>query len=99
VTLKALGNGLIEQGAGMIQAEGIADCGSLLRHERALRNWSQHELVRRILDLCAEDREHPALDTKTVGRWERGEHKPSLYYRKRLCQVFGRNSIQLGFIE
>jgi len=97
--MKESGNRLIEQGAGMIKAEGITDCGLLLRHERELRNWSQQELVRRILDLCAEDREHPALDIKTVGRWERGEHKPSLYYRKRLCQVFGRNPIQLGFIK
>jgi|GEM_PF-1958889 len=97
--MKERGNRLIEQTAGMIKAEGIANFGPLLRRERELHNWSQQELVRRILDLCAEDREYPALDTKTVGRWERGEHKPSLYYRKRLCQVFGRNSIQLGFIE
>ena len=90
---------MIEQTAGVIKAEGIANFGRLLRRERELRNWSQQELVKRILDLCAEDKENPALDTKTVGRWERGEHKPSLYYRKRLCQVFGRNPIQLGFLE
>ena len=97
--MRERGNGLIEQAAGMIKAEAIAHFGPLLRRERELRNWSQQELVERILGLCAEDKENPALDTKTVGRWERGEHKPSLYYRKRLCQVFGRNSIQLGFIE
>jgi len=83
----------------MIKTEGIASFSLLLRRERELRNWSQQELARRILDLCAEDKEYPALDIKTVGRWERGEHKPSLYYRKRLCQVFGKNAIQLGFIE
>lgn len=94
-----MGNELIEQVAGMINAEEIANFGPLLRRERELRSWSQQELVRRILDLCAQDGEHPALNTKTIGRWERGEHKPSLYYRKRLCQVFGRNIIQLGFIE
>jgi len=90
---------LIEQTTGMIKAEGRANFGPLLRRERELRNWSQQELIRRILELCAEDKEYPALDTKTVGRWERGAHKPSLYYRKYLCQVFGRNPIQLGFIE
>ena len=89
---------MIEQVAGMIKAEEITNVGSLLRRERELRSWSQQELVRRILDLCAEDREYPALAPKTVRRWERGEHKPSLYYRKRLCQVFGRNAIQLGFV-
>jgi transcriptional regulator with XRE-family HTH domain len=83
----------------MIQAEGRATFGPLLRRERELRNWSQQELIRRILDLCAQNKEYPALDPKTVGRWERGEHKPSLYYRKRLCQVFGKNPIQLGFLE
>lgn len=90
---------MIEQATEMIQAEGRATFGPLLRRERELRNWSQQELMRRILDLCAEDKEYPALDPKTVGRWERGAHKPSLYYRKRLCQVFGRNPIQLGFME
>ena len=83
----------------MLQAEARANFGPLLRRERELRNWSQQELLRRILDLCAQDKEYPALDTKTIGRWERGEHKPSLSYRKRLCQVFGRNPIQLGFME
>lgn len=82
-----------------MKVEGIANFGLLLRRERELHNWSQQELARRILALCAQDMEYPALDIKTIGRWERGEHKPSLYYRKRLCQVFGRNSIQLGFIE
>jgi transcriptional regulator with XRE-family HTH domain len=90
---------LTEQTAGMIKAEGRANFGPLLRRERELRNWSQQELIQRILDLCAEDEEYPALDPKTVGRWKRGAHKPSLYYRKHLCQVFGRNPIQLGSLE
>ena len=89
----------MEQTAGMRQAEETVNFGALLRRERELRNWSQQELIRRILDLCAQDKEYPALDPKTVGRWERGAHKPSLSYRKRLCQVFGRNPIQLGFME
>ena len=66
--MKERGNGLIEQAAGMIKAEGIANFNALLRRERALRNWSQQELVERILGLCAENKENPALDTKTVGR-------------------------------
>jgi transcriptional regulator with XRE-family HTH domain len=77
----------------------LVGCGANLRYERELRGWSQQELVKCILALCAKDSEYPALDTKTVGRWERGEHKPSPYYRKRLCQLFSRNAIQLGFIE
>jgi transcriptional regulator with XRE-family HTH domain len=76
-----------------------ATCGSILRRERELHNWSQQELVQQILKLCARDKEYPALTTKTIGRWERGEYRPSPYYRKHLCQLFGRNAIQLGFLE
>ena len=73
---------------------------SVLRRERELRCWSQQDLVRQLVELCAKDGDYsPALTVKTVGRWERGEHKPSLYYRQRLCQLFRKNAIQLGFIE
>ena len=77
----------------------VMSYGAALRYERELRGWSQQELVKRILALCAKYGEYPALDTKTVGRWEREEHKQSPYYRSRLCRMFGRNAIQLGFIE
>ena len=73
---------------------------SVLRRERELRSWSQQDLVQQIVALCAKDGDHSvALTAKTVGRLEKGEHKPSPYYRKRLCQLFGKNPIQLGFIE
>ena len=72
---------------------------AILRHERELRNWSQQELIKRILDRCAKDDEYPALNIKTVSRWERGKCKPSPYYRGLLCQTFGLNAIQMGFIE
>lgn len=80
-------------------AEQRTSYGSILRFEREIRGWSREELVNRILLLQAEKSQHIALDTKTVGRWEREEHKPSPYYRKLLCQVFGRNAAQLGFID
>ena len=77
----------------------LAGYGPILRYERELRGWSQYELVKRILDLCAIDGEYPTLDVKTVGRWEWGKHRPSPYYRKRLCQLFGRDARELGFIK
>lgn len=40
--------------------------GSAIRLERELRGWSQQELVKQILALCAKEHEHPALDTKSV---------------------------------
>lgn len=73
--------------------------GAILYRERILRNWSQQDLVWQMLTLCARDGEYPALDVKTIRRWEQEEHKPSLYYRRYLCQLFGRNAIQLGFME
>ena len=79
--------------------KGLNDCGAILRRERELHSWSQEELVKRILALCAKDGEYPALTVKTIGRWEQGVNKPSPFYRRRLCQVFGKNPIQLRFIE
>ena len=77
----------------------VANRGRILRRERELRNWSQQELVQQILALCARDKRYPGLTIKTIGRWERGEHRPSPYYRKHLCQLFGRNAVQLGFLD
>jgi transcriptional regulator with XRE-family HTH domain len=79
--------------------KGSTDFGAILRHERELRGWSQQELIRQISALCAADGEYLGLDPRTVGRWEQGKHKPSPCYRKRLCQVFGQNAKQLGFIK
>lgn len=77
----------------------LTSYGSILRSERELRGWSQQELAKQILILCAKENEYPALDIKTIGRWERGEHKPSPYYRRQLCQLFNRNAKQLGFVD
>lgn len=82
-----------------LSSKEVMSYGAILRYERELRGWSQQELVKRMHTLCAEEGECLALDIKTVGRWEREEHKPSSYYRSRLCQMFSRNAIQLGFIE
>src|SRR5262245_37974962 len=66
------------------QDEGPA---SRLRHERELRGWSQAEVARRL----------GAPSQITVSRWERGVVVPSSYYRQRLCQLFGRSAVDLGF--
>ncbi len=76
-----------------------APFGSILRHERQMRGWTQQDLTTKILELCDKEGGYSALDIKTVGRWERGENKLSPYYRKVLSQLFSRNAIELGFIE
>jgi WD40 repeat protein/transcriptional regulator with XRE-family HTH domain len=59
-----------------------------LKHERMLRGWSQADVA----DRCGSD-------TKTVGRWERGQTSPSPYHRQKLVELFGKNAQELGFIE
>jgi transcriptional regulator with XRE-family HTH domain len=58
-----------------------------LTRERELRGWSQEELAGQI-------QAHP----KNVGRWERGEATPSKFYQKKLCELFGKNAVELGFL-
>jgi transcriptional regulator with XRE-family HTH domain len=60
-----------------------------LREARKLRGWSQDYVAKAI----------GATDEKLVGRWERGEHVPSPYYQKLLCELFAKNAQELGFVE
>lgn len=73
-------------------------CFSVLAYQRRLRGWSQPDLVDEIRRLCEADGEAPGLDVKSVGRWERGECKPSPFYAKRLCQIFQMTTQELGFL-
>ena len=35
---------------------------------------------------------------ETVSRWERGIKTPSAYYRRKLCEVFGKTPEELGLL-
>ena len=59
-----------------------------LQHEREIRGWSQQKVASEI-----------DADEKRVGIWERGESTPSPYYRQKLCQLFGKNAQELGFLD
>jgi WD40 repeat protein len=59
-----------------------------LKQARKLRGWSQGDVAQKI-----------DSDTRNVGRWERGEVTPSPYYQQKLCELFGMNAEELGFIE
>ncbi len=59
-----------------------------LKRARALKGWSQNDIAKRI-----------NTDPKNVGRWERGETSPTSYYRQQLCELFGQNAEELGFVE
>ena len=69
---------------------------SVLRRQRDLRGWSRQDLVNEIGKL--EPEYELGLDVKTVARWEKGECKPSHFYRKRLCLLFSMNAEELGIM-
>jgi tetratricopeptide (TPR) repeat protein/transcriptional regulator with XRE-family HTH domain len=58
-----------------------------LKQARLLRGWTQAD-VAGFLD----------TDGYTVNRWERGRAYPSLYFRRKLCDVFGKDAYELGFL-
>lgn len=59
----------------------------LLKYHRQLRGWSQRRLAEQI-----------ATDSKRVSEWECGRI-PSPFYRERLCVLFDKNAVELGFIS
>lgn len=63
----------------------------LLRRLRIERGWSQQRVAELLQDMGG------ATDSKLVGKWERGKHKPSPFYQERLCKLYGLSASQLGF--
>ncbi len=64
----------------------------LLRRQRELRGWSQGRLADALAELGG------SPDPKLIGKWERGEVKPSPFYRERICLVFNCRADELGLI-
>src|SRR5258708_27194474 len=58
-----------------------------LRRARHQQGWTQAELAEKI-----------GTTFETVSRWERGIKAPSAYYRRKLCDVFGKNAEELGLL-
>jgi transcriptional regulator with XRE-family HTH domain len=59
-----------------------------LRYEREKRGWSQSRLAELI-----------GSDTSMISRWECGERNPDHVYQEKLCDLFGKNAEELGFIK
>lgn len=59
-----------------------------LIRQRELKGWSQEKLA-----------EVVGTTAKIVGRWERGESKPTPLYRMRLIKIFHMDAEKLGLIE
>lgn len=59
-----------------------------LKEERLLRGWSQQYVAEQL-----------GADYYYISRWERGIASPSPYYRQKLCDLFGKNAYELGFLQ
>src|SRR5581483_6435242 len=70
------------------QMEQLPVWSQRLKRERDQRQWTQSFVAREI-----------DTSPKTVGRWERGEAYPGQYYRQKLCALFQKTPVDLGFIE
>ncbi|MBV9613929.1 MAG: XRE family transcriptional regulator, partial [Ktedonobacteraceae bacterium] len=60
---------------------------SQLRQERIRRNWRQQDVADQL-----------GTTVLSIKRWERGSHQPSMYFREKLCALFGKSVEELGII-
>ncbi|HET8845158.1 MAG TPA: FxSxx-COOH system tetratricopeptide repeat protein, partial [Ktedonobacteraceae bacterium] len=60
---------------------------SQLRRERIARNLRQLDLAEQL-----------GTTIGTIKRWERGSQQPSLYFRVKLCALFGKSAEELGLL-
>lgn len=58
-----------------------------LKRARYEMGWTQTELAEKV-----------GTTFETVSRWERGIKAPSAYYRRKLCDVFGKKAEELGLL-
>jgi len=56
--------------------------------ERLRRHWTQLEVADRL-----------GTTPGNVSRWERGITSPGPYFRRRLCEVFGKSAQELGLSQ
>ena len=83
----------------MMDAQRRGKPNNLLRYQRLLRGWSLKQVVDQLCQLCVEDEDIPGITADMVGKWERGERRPSRYYQGKLCLLYNTTADQLGFIE
>lgn len=77
-----------------------SETNGYLRYEREIRQWTQDEVAQKLYDKCDRaDGERGIINGKMVSTWELGKHKPSLFWQKKLCELFGKNAEELGLIS
>ncbi|HLZ63958.1 MAG TPA: helix-turn-helix transcriptional regulator [Ktedonosporobacter sp.] len=65
----------------------LPHANSRLREERVRRNWRQQDVADQV-----------GTTVVTVKRWERGSQQPSMYFRLKLCTLFGKSAEELGLL-
>src|SRR5712691_346716 len=71
----------------------------LLQRERDSRNWTLQDVADKLFDMCIKEGRKSGISADTVGRWERGISKPESHYRAKLCDLFDKNAMELGFLD
>jgi transcriptional regulator with XRE-family HTH domain/tetratricopeptide (TPR) repeat protein len=59
-----------------------------VKREREQHLWSQEQVAEKI-----------GTTAPNVSRWERGKTFPDTYYRRKLCELFGKSAEELGLIQ
>lgn len=71
----------------------------LLQRERDSRNWTLQDVADKLFNMCIKEGRKSGISADTVGRWERGVSKPEIHYRAKLCDLFDKNAMELGFLD
>ena len=72
----------------MVKKTGKAVHNQQLRNQRLLNSWTQSQVAEKV-----------GTTVVNVSRWENGSTAPSLYYRQKLCELFGKSADELGLLS
>lgn len=73
-----------------------------LRRIRKQRSWTQNDLADELYALCRDGERTPrggVVNVNMVSAWERGQHQPSSFWQKKLCELFDCTPEGLGFSD
>lgn len=73
---------------------------SPLKYQRLLRGWTQQDVADELYKLCvAHGRSDAGINAERISRWECGVARPSLFYQKYLCLLYGMTTDKLGLLH
>jgi tetratricopeptide (TPR) repeat protein/transcriptional regulator with XRE-family HTH domain len=69
-----------------------------LRQQRLQRSWTLEQVADELYKIAGR-RERGDINAKMIGRWERGEYPPSLFWQEKLRFLYGKSAEELGLLE